>query len=69
LDEGPSGYQRCMSETNNEPDLDDVMTTTESAHPDRREHAKTPHRVDDDELAERTEHEREQVESSDERDT
>ncbi|HEY2297052.1 MAG TPA: hypothetical protein VGH43_04950 [Jatrophihabitans sp.] len=60
-----------MSETNNDPAIDEVMTPTETPHPDRSEHAKTPHRVDDDELAERTEHEQGQVDSAEarERDT
>ena len=38
------------------------LETTEDAHPDRREHAETSPRVDDDELAQRTQHERELVE-------
>jgi hypothetical protein len=50
-----------MSETNERPDLDDVMTPTEEIHPDRREHAKEAKHVDDDELDRRTEHEREIV--------
>jgi hypothetical protein len=41
-----------------EPDLDDVMETTEDARPDRREHGKAPARPDDDELAHRAEEER-----------
>jgi hypothetical protein len=44
-----------------EPNLDDVMTETEQPHPDRREHAKTPKHVDQDELDRRTEHERAEV--------
>lgn len=40
------------------PDLDDVVETHETPHPDRREHAKTPHPVDDDELAARAQQER-----------
>jgi hypothetical protein len=43
------------------PDLDDVMVPTEEVHPDRREHAKMPKHPDDDELARRTEHERQVV--------
>jgi hypothetical protein len=45
------------------PDLDDVMVPTEEAHPDHGEHAKMPRRVDDDELARRTDHEREVVDA------
>jgi hypothetical protein len=41
-----------------EPTLDDVFTSTEEVHPDRREHAKTPAHLNDDELARRTEEER-----------
>jgi hypothetical protein len=44
---------------NDTPDLVDVMVPTEHVSPDHHEHAKTPKHVDDDELAERTEHERE----------
>lgn len=40
------------------PDLDDVIEPTEDARPDRREHAKTPPRPDDDRLEERAEEER-----------
>jgi hypothetical protein len=55
-----------MPDNDDEPTLDDVMVPTETAHPDRREHAKTPHHLDDDELAERTEHEREEIEDAQE---
>jgi hypothetical protein len=41
----------------------DVMVPEEQAHPDHREHAKSPRPVDDDELAARTEHERRQVDA------
>ena len=44
-------------------DLDDVMVPTEQAHPDHREHAKASKHLDDDELARRTEHERQAVEA------
>ncbi len=47
------------------PNLDDVMETTETPRPDHREHAKMPPRPNDDELAERTELEREEVGSDD----
>lgn len=47
----------------NEPEVRDVMVPEEQAHPDHREHAKTPHAVDDDELEARTEHERRQVDA------
>ncbi len=47
-----------MSEPPTSPSLDDVDTPTEHVHPDHHEHAKTPHPLDDDELAERAEQER-----------
>ncbi|MGA9872528.1 MAG: hypothetical protein WBQ44_15490 [Rhodococcus sp. (in: high G+C Gram-positive bacteria)] len=50
-----------MTDPHNEPTLDDVLIPTEEAHPDHREHAKTPKHIDDDELAARTEHEREEL--------
>jgi len=49
-----------MSE-NNESATEEPMIPTETPHPDHRAHAKTPHRVDDDELAQRAEHERQQT--------
>jgi hypothetical protein len=39
----------------------EVLVPTEEVHPDRREHAKTPKHLDDDELARRTEYERDLV--------
>lgn len=50
-----------MSEINEQPNLDDVMTPTEEVHPDHRAHAKEGKHLDDDELDRRTEHEREIV--------
>lgn len=44
-----------------EPTLDDVMTPTEQATPDHREHAKAPTHLNDEELARRTEQERVQA--------
>ena len=44
-----------------EPTLDDVMAETEHPHPDRREHAKTPRHLDEDELEQRTQHERDEI--------
>jgi hypothetical protein len=44
-----------------EPTIDDVMETTESAPRDRREHGKAPAHPDDDALAHRTEQERVEV--------
>jgi hypothetical protein len=44
-----------------EPRLDDVMVPSEEVHPDHREHAKMPKHLDDDELARRTQHERDVV--------
>ncbi|MFC7962895.1 hypothetical protein [Rhodococcoides kroppenstedtii] len=46
------------------PTLDDVIVPTETPHPDRHEHGKMPHPVDDAELEERTEHEREETGSA-----
>lgn len=43
------------------PDNDDVFETTERTPRDRREHGKTPPRLDDDELERRTEIERVEV--------
>lgn len=48
-----------MSENGNP--LDEPMIPTEQVHPDHREHAKTGHRIDEDELARRAEHERDEV--------
>jgi hypothetical protein len=41
--------------------LDDVLPATEHATPDHREHGKAPDRLNDDELARRTERERVQA--------
>lgn len=57
---GTAGYSRGMAEPD-EPTLDDVMTPSEQANPDHREHAKTPAHLNDDELARRTEQERVQA--------
>jgi hypothetical protein len=54
------GHRITMSE-HNEPTLDDVMIPTEEAHPDHKEHAKTPKHLDDSDLDARTEHERNEV--------
>lgn len=45
------GHTHAISDSNERPDLDDVMTPTEEAHPDRREHAKETKHLDDAELA------------------
>ncbi|WP_181783786.1 hypothetical protein [Pseudonocardia pini] len=50
-----------MTEPNRDPDLDDVLVPEEQAHPDHREHAKTPHRLDDEELERRAQQERDQL--------
>jgi hypothetical protein len=42
-------------------DLSDVMVPTEHVHSDRKEHAKTPKHVDDDELDRRIDQERDIV--------
>ena len=47
-----------MTEPHDTPDLDDVIDPTESVPKDRREHGKSPDRVDDDYLEYRTEQER-----------
>jgi hypothetical protein len=52
-----SGYRGCVNDAHDTPSLDDVMEPTETARPDRREHAKAPPHPDDDELERRTEHE------------
>jgi hypothetical protein len=51
----------AMTQPDDSPNLDDVMTPTETVHPDHHEHAKTPKHPDDDELARRTQHEREEI--------
>jgi len=51
--------------TPEQPNLDDVMETTESAPHDRSQHAKGYDRPDDEELAHRTEQERQLVGSDD----
>jgi hypothetical protein len=55
------GYVSTMTQPDDQPNLDDVMTPTETAHPDHREHAKTPKHLDEDELAQRTQHERDEL--------
>ena len=47
-----------MTETPDNPNLDDVLEPTEQAPRDRHEHGKMPAHLNDDALAERTEHER-----------
>lgn len=44
-----------------EPNLEDVIDPAEESHPDHREHAKTPHPLDDDELERRAAQERQQT--------
>jgi hypothetical protein len=53
-----AGTSADVTENPDEPTLDDVDPVTEQAPRDRHEHAKTPPRLNDDELARRTEHER-----------
>jgi hypothetical protein len=57
----PRGYVLGMTESDDNTTLDEIFEPTETAHPDRREHAKMPHPVDDDELVERTQHERDEI--------
>jgi len=47
-----------MSETPDEPTLDDVIEPTEQATPDHHAHGKIPKHLNDDELEHRTEEER-----------
>ena len=47
-----------MSEHRDRPTLEDVDIPSEHVHPDHREHAKTPRPLDDDELEERAQQER-----------
>jgi hypothetical protein len=51
----------AMTMPHDQPNLDDVLETEEEARPNRREHAKTSPRPDDDELEERVEVERSEV--------
>ena len=53
-----------MTDQNDAPDLDDVMTPTEDVTPDHREHAKEPKQLDDDALAQRAEHEQQLVDDA-----
>jgi hypothetical protein len=50
-------------DSHDEPTLDDVMDTTEPVEPHRRDHAKTPKHLDDDELEQRALHELEEAEA------
>jgi hypothetical protein len=50
-----------MTNTDDAPDLDEVMDTREQPHPNRREHAKADPRPDDEELERRSEIERSEV--------
>ena len=54
-----------MTSGHDQPNLDDVMETHESAPHDRRQHGKTDPRPDDDVLQHRTEQERQAVGSDD----
>jgi hypothetical protein len=47
-----------VTQNPDQPNLDDVLPTTEQAVPDHQEHAKAPAHPNDDELARRTEQER-----------
>jgi hypothetical protein len=46
-----------------QPTVRDVIDPIEVPHPDHREHAKTPKHVSDQELEERTQHERQIVDA------
>ena len=50
-----------MTEPHDQPNLHDVITPTEATQPDHQEHAKSPKHLDEDELARRTQHERDEV--------
>jgi len=41
-------YVTSVTQSHDEPNLDDVMTPTETVHPDHREHAKEPKHLDED---------------------
>lgn len=58
------GNPTAMTDQNDAPDLDDVMTPTEDVTPDHREHAKEPKHLDDDALAQRAEHEQQLVDDA-----
>lgn len=58
---GRAGYLALMT-SSQDPNLDDVLVPRETTHPDHREHAKTGHHIDDDELERRTRLERDEVE-------
>nr|AMY18331.1 hypothetical protein A3Q40_00931 [Rhodococcus sp. PBTS 1]NIL81124.1 hypothetical protein [Rhodococcus kroppenstedtii] len=67
IDSRFAGYATDMTTPENDhdtPTLDDVIVPTETPHPDQHEHGKMPHPVDDAELEERTEHEREETGSA-----
>lgn len=49
------------TEDHDKPTLDDVMDTHEDAHPDRRDHAKTPKHISDETLDRDVEIEREEL--------
>ena len=57
LPQGDRGYALGMSADKNVPNHDDVMAPTETAIPDHHEHAKTPKRLDDEDLDQRARHE------------
>jgi hypothetical protein len=52
-----------MTEQQNEPTLDDVLSPIEDVHPDHREHGKMPPRPDVDELQDRAKFEQWEVET------
>ena len=55
-----AGYVTGMAADDRE-DVFEVMIPSEEVHPDHREHAKTPKHLDDEDLARRTQHERDIV--------
>jgi len=54
-----------VTEAQNEANLNDVIETSEEAHPDHREHGKTPPRPSEAALETRTRHEQETVNETD----
>jgi hypothetical protein len=64
-DENDDGGNPMTGPNHDEPTLDDVMETEESAPHDRHQHAKGYDRPDDDALQHRTEQERQAVGSDD----
>ncbi len=61
MDRSRTGTTQDMSNHERRRGLDEVIAPEEGATPDHREHAKTPHPPDDEELERRAQREREQT--------